>query len=295
MRLLHVADGDGRAVIGLHLPDGRVIDIRQAHQQQLPDDEHLPTTIDGLLREDRLATIANAVFDDGRDFELNVDEDQLMSPILAPQKIIGVGMNYASHATETGTDMPPEPVFFAKFPNTIIGPRDTIKLPPVSQEVDWEAELVVVIGRRGRAIAEQDAMAHVAGYMVGNDVSARDWQLRKPLRQWTIGKTFDTFLPLGPYLITADEVPDPHGLHITCSLNGERVQDDLTNLHFRIPMLISYLSRVMTLEPGDLILTGTPAGVGMSRTPPRYLHDGDVLETSIAPFGVLRNPVRRIA
>src|SRR5262249_43573327 len=167
-----------------------------------------------------------------------------------------------------------------------------IVLPPVSQEIDYEAELVIVLGRRGRPRNKEEAGAYIAGYTIGHDVSARDWQLRKDERQWMVGKTFDTFAPLGPELVTADEVGDPHALAIRLRLNGRTMQDSNTRqMIFSAPELVAYLAQVFTLEPGDLIFTGTPPGVGAARKPPVFLKAGDVVEVEIEKLGVLRNPV----
>lgn len=218
---------------------------------------------------------------------------ELLAPLTRPGKIICVGQNYAAHAAESGVEPPSEPVFFSKLGSALTGPTATVLIPKAApRRVDFEAELAVVIGRRGRDIAPEQAMDFVAGYTVANDVSARDWQLKKPAGQWLLGKSFDTFLPLGPAVVTADEVPDPRELRVTCRLAGETMQDDLVgNMIFDIQTLIAYISQVATLEPGDLLLTGTPAGVGQSRTPPRWLQAGDLLETDIAGIGALRNPV----
>jgi 2-keto-4-pentenoate hydratase/2-oxohepta-3-ene-1,7-dioic acid hydratase in catechol pathway len=187
---------------------------------------------------------------------------------------------------------PPEPVLFSKYPTALIGHLDRIVLPGVSKEVDYEAELVVALGRGGRHIAREEAFEHVGGYMAGHDVSARDWQLNKPAKQWMAGKTFDTFAPTGPQLVSPDEVPDPHNLGIRLRLNGQTMQDSNTRqLIFGVDELIAYLSQIMTLEPGDLIFTGTPPGVGMARTPPVWLRGGDFVEIEIDCVGTLRNPV----
>lgn len=210
-----------------------------------------------------------------------------------PPKILCIGLNYRDHAIEGGKQIPTEPVLFGKFSNALLAHGEAIRLPAISEKVDYEAELVVVVGKRGRDIAEADAMAHIAGYTIGHDVSARDWQFRGAERQWTIGKTFDTFAPVGPELVTADEIPDPHGLQVRLRLNGETMQDSNTReFIFRVPFLIAYLSRVMTLEPGDLIFTGTPPGVGFARKPPVWLKPGDVVEVEIEGIGVLRNGVK---
>jgi 2-keto-4-pentenoate hydratase/2-oxohepta-3-ene-1,7-dioic acid hydratase in catechol pathway len=211
-----------------------------------------------------------------------------------PQKVLCVGLNYADHARESGAAIPGEPVLFSKFPSALIGPGDTILLPSkLTQEVDYEAELVFVIGKRGRNVPKAKAFDYVAGYTCGHDVSARDWQLGKPGGQWMLGKTFDTFAPLGPALVTRDEVPDPHNLPIRLRRNGEVLQDSNTKQFiFKIDELVAYISQVMTLEPGDLVFTGTPPGVGFARKPPVFLRDGDVTDVEIEGVGVLTNPVR---
>ncbi len=218
----------------------------------------------------------------------------LLPPVPDPQKVICLGLNYRDHAIESGAEIPSEPVIFSKFPSALIGPEAPILLPSISDEVDYEAELVVVIGPGGRDIPREKAMEHVGGYTVGHDVSARDWQLRKPGKQWLAGKTFDTFAPIGPAVVTPDEVPDPHNLGIRLHLNGETMQDSSTSqLIFRIDEVIAYLSRICTLEPGDLLFTGTPPGVGMARKPPVWLKPGDVVEVEIDHLGTLRNPIAR--
>src|SRR5437667_2380495 len=219
---------------------------------------------------------------------------RLLPPVARPSKVLCVGINYVPHMEESDFERPAEPIFFSKLPSAIIGPDEAIILPKAApRRVDYEAELVVVVGRRGRDIEAAEALEHVAGYTVGNDVSARDWQLKKPGAQWLLGKSFDTFLPLGPWIVTPDEFGDPASRRVRCTVNGEQLQEDaLANLIFDIPALIAYVSQVATLEPGDLIMTGTPGGVGQSRTPPRWLQDGDVVETSIDSIGGIRNPVR---
>ncbi|MBI3408298.1 MAG: fumarylacetoacetate hydrolase family protein [Planctomycetes bacterium] len=214
------------------------------------------------------------------------------APVHDARKIVCIGLNYRDHAAESGAAIPREPILFSKYPTALIGHEEAIVLPAVSQEVDFEAELVIVVGRRGRNIPKEDAMAYVAGYTIGHDVSARDWQLKKDGKQWMVGKTFDTFAPAGPHLVTIDEVPDPQNLAICLRLNGETMQDSNTKqLVFGVADLIAYLSQVFTLEPGDLIYTGTPPGVGFARKPPVYLKSGDVVEIEIEGLGVLRNPV----
>jgi 2-keto-4-pentenoate hydratase/2-oxohepta-3-ene-1,7-dioic acid hydratase in catechol pathway len=219
----------------------------------------------------------------------------LLAPIPRPGKVICIGLNYRDHAAESGAEIPSEPVCFSKFSQAIIGPEAAIILPPVANKVDYEAELVVVVGRRGKFIAERDARAYVAGYMNGNDVSARDWQLGRPGGQWLLGKTPDTFAPTGPYLVTADEVADPQQLAISLTLNGETMQTSNTReLIFGIDRLVSHLSQLITLEPGDVIFTGTPPGVGQARKPPVFLKPGDTVEVQIEGLGVLTNAVRAV-
>jgi 2-keto-4-pentenoate hydratase/2-oxohepta-3-ene-1,7-dioic acid hydratase in catechol pathway len=217
-----------------------------------------------------------------------------LPPIPDPSKIVCIGLNYRDHAAESGAPIPREPVLFSKFSSALIGHGGAIVLPPVSTEVDYEAELVLVIGRAGRFIPEASAQDYLAGYTVGHDVSARDWQLKKDGKQWLAGKTFDTFAPTGPHLVTADEVAEPMNLRIAFRLNGETMQESNTSqMIFSPAALIAYISQVVTLEPGDLIFTGTPPGVGFARTPPVYLKEGDVAEVEIEHLGVLRNPVVR--
>jgi 2-keto-4-pentenoate hydratase/2-oxohepta-3-ene-1,7-dioic acid hydratase in catechol pathway len=205
-------------------------------------------------------------------------------------KIICVGINYADHSAETGLDAPPEPLLFGKFANALIGPGEAIVLPPEATQIDSEAELAVEIGRRGRRVGEDDALDLVAGYRCANDVSARNLQFAD--KQWLRGKSFDTFCPLGDRLVPVGELGDGSGLRIIQRLNGETLQDGNTaDLIFGVRRLVAHASSVFTLEPGDLILTGTPAGVGYTRTPPVTMRDGDVVEVEIEGIGVLRNPV----
>jgi len=217
---------------------------------------------------------------------------KLLAPIPDPPKIVCVGLNYRDHAAESGVPIPREPVLFSKFATAIIGPEEPIRLPAVSQEVDYEAELVLVVGKKGRRLSATAAIEHLAGCTVGHDVSARDWQLKKDGKQWLAGKTFDTFAPIGPVLVTTDEVGDPHNLGIRLRLNGQIMQDSNTRqMIFRAGDILAYVSQIVTLEPGDLIFTGTPPGVGFARKPQVFLKGGDVVEVEIDGLGVLRNPV----
>ncbi|NWI87427.1 FAHD2 protein, partial [Pitta sordida] len=217
---------------------------------------------------------------------------RLVAPLGDPEKLICVGLNYHEHCLEQGLRVPTEPIIFSKFPSAITGPFDDIVHPQDSTEVDWEVELAVVIGKRGKHIEESVALEHVVGFTVANDVSARDWQMKRNGRQWLLGKTFDTFCPLGPAIVTKEAVPDVHNLWIRCSVNGRRMQDGSTrNLIFGVPALIAWVSRFVTLVPGDILLTGTPAGVGYLRNPPIFLKPGDEVQCEIEELGTICNRV----
>jgi len=215
----------------------------------------------------------------------------LLAPIPRPSKVVCVGLNYRDHAAEAGLPLPEVPILFPKFANSVIGPGEAIVIPPETNEPDYEAELGVVIGRTARRVALADALSYVAGYTCMNDVSARDLQNRTS--QWMLGKAIDTFLPCGPRLVTADEILDPQSLAIRLRLNGRELQSSSTSqMVFGVAELVASISRTMTLEPGDLIATGTPPGVGFARKPPVWLRDGDVVEVEIEGIGILSNPVR---
>jgi 2,4-didehydro-3-deoxy-L-rhamnonate hydrolase len=212
--------------------------------------------------------------------------------ISRPGKIVCVGLNYLDHAQETGQAVPKAPLLFAKWPNTLIGDGETIVLPAAATEVDYEAELGVVIGTTAKHVAEADALDHVEGYICLNDVSARDLQFADG--QWTRGKSPDTFCPVGPRLVPREEIEDPQQLGIRCILNGETMQDSSTaQMIFSVAEIIAYVSQVITLEPGDLIATGTPAGVGVFRDPKVLLKDGDEVSIEIDGLGTLTNPVEK--
>jgi len=215
----------------------------------------------------------------------------LLPPVPHPGKIIAVGLNYRDHFIESGAkELPKSPMIFAKFSSSICGPGEAIVIPTGNPNVDYEAELAVVIGRKGKSISAEQAIEYIAGYMPLNDVSARAWQFAD--KQWVRGKSCDTFCPTGPYLTTRDEVPDPHSLFIRARVNGVTLQDSNTSkMIFRIPQLIEFISASITLEPGDIIATGTPEGVGAFRNPPLFLKAGDLVEVEIECLGVLRNPV----
>jgi 2-keto-4-pentenoate hydratase/2-oxohepta-3-ene-1,7-dioic acid hydratase in catechol pathway len=215
---------------------------------------------------------------------------KLMAPIPKPRKLLCVGLNYRDHAAETGATIPDVPTIFNKFATAVIGPGDDIVLPKVSKSPDYEAEFAFVIGRGGRHIAKEDWQDHVWGYTIVNDVSARDYQ--RATTQWLMGKTFDTFAPMGPWIVTADEIADPHNVNIQLEINGEVLQNSNTReLIFKIPELIAFLSSVFTLEAGDIVSTGTPAGVGVARNPQRFLKPGEEVVITVQGIGELRNPV----
>ncbi len=217
---------------------------------------------------------------------------RFLHPVKRPEKIFCIGLNYSDHAAETGATVGDIPVVFSKFSSALLAPGEPIRLPTISDKVDFEAELVVVIGKGGRNIPRDVASEHVFGYCCGNDVSARDWQKGKPGGQWLLGKTFDTFAPMGPAIVTADEIGWPVELSVRSRLNQYLLQDSNTNkLLFPIDFLIAHLSQFCCLRAGDLIFTGTPSGVGSARTPPLFLKPGDVVEIEIERIGTLSNPV----
>ncbi|MDQ2711592.1 MAG: fumarylacetoacetate hydrolase family protein [Acidobacteriota bacterium] len=221
---------------------------------------------------------------------IHLSRVKLRAPIPQPRKLICVGLNYLDHAKETGAELPKVPTIFNKFATSVIGPGENIVLPKVSNAPDYEAELAFVVGRGGRHIAAENWAGHVFGYTIINDVSARDYQ--KATSQWLMGKTFDTFAPMGPWIVSANEIADPHSLDIQLEINGEKLQNSNTReLIFKIPELIAFLSSVFTLQPGDIVSTGTPAGVGFTRQPPRFLRAGEVVTVKIESIGELTNPI----
>ena len=219
------------------------------------------------------------------------DAARLGSPLARPSKIVCVGLNYAKHAQESGMEVPSEPVLFFKASSAVIGPFDHVVLPKNSKKSDWEVELAVVIGAKASYVSESNAMDHVAGYVLHNDISEREFQLER-LGQWVKGKSCDTFAPLGPFIATADEISDPHNLNLWLKLNGTTMQDSSTSdLIFGIPKLVSYISEFMTLLPGDIISTGTPFGVGLGLDPQMYLKAGDEMELGIDGLGISKQKV----
>ena len=223
-----------------------------------------------------------------------VDPDVRIGPCVANAgKLLCIGLNYSDHAAETGSPIPSEPILFMKATTAINGPNDPVVAPQGSTKLDWEVELGIVIGRRASYVAEDDALDHVAGYCVVNDVSEREFQLERPGGQWTKGKSADTFAPMGPWMVTRDEVPDPQGLDLWLEVNGHRFQDGNTStMIFGVKTIVGFVSRYMTLEPGDVIPTGTPPGVGAGQKPQRFLQAGDVMRLGIAGLGEQRQEVR---
>ncbi len=255
----------------------------------LRDLGHLTDDIHGAsLAPDSLARLAAL---DTAALPLVSGEPRLGVPVGNIGKIVGVGLNYADHAIESGMAIPDEPILFAKQTTALNGPNDTVMIPRDGTQVDWEAELAVVIGSLARYVAEDEALGHVAGYCVANDVSERVFQLRRG-GDWQKGKSCDSFGPLGPWLVTADEVGDPQDLRVWLDLNGESMQDGSTaQMIFGVAHLISYISGFMTLMPGDVIITGTPPGVGSGRKPPRFLVPGDVMTLGVEGLGAQRQEV----
>ena len=261
---------------GVLLPDGTKIDVSKFVKDY---DEHFF----GNQGIEKL----NIWLEKNHDSCPVVENDiRLGPPLLRPSKIVCVGLNYSKHAKESGMDVPEEPVLFFKASSAIIGPYDSIIIPKGSEKSDWEVELAIVIGNKASYVSEKDALSHVAGYVLHNDVSERSFQLERS-GQWVKGKSCDTFTPIGPFIATPDEIGDPNNLNLWLKLNGEQMQNSNTSdFIFNIQQVVSYISQFMTLLPGDVISTGTPFGVGLGLNPPRYLKDGDVIELGIDGLGV---------
>ncbi len=262
----------------------------------------------GVVRDETVSVVDSAlesVMDSGLDgvlavgtepggAEVSLADVELLSPVNRPSKLIGVGLNYRDHAEESGFAIPDSPVIFGILPSAIVGPHDPIELPTESTQVDWEAELGVVIGKVARNVSPGEALNYVLGYTIVHDVSARDLQITEG--QWTRAKSFDSFKPVGPWITTADKLGDASGLAIRLWVNSELMQESNTSeLIVGVPDLISFLSGTCTLLPGDLIMTGTPAGVGMAHQPPQFLREGDEVSIEIEGIGMLSNPVTRAA
>jgi len=230
----------------------------------------------------------------GRKLVYSITDVKIEAPVPAPGKMICVGHNYREHILEMKRELPPHPVVFAKFANTVVGPQDDIPFHPISEQLDYEAEFAFVIGKRARNVSQDEALKYVAGYTIVNDVTYRDLQRRT--LQWLQGKAVDGSAPMGPWLVTADDLTDPSGLDIVLTVNGEeRQRSNTANLVFSVPYLVEFLSSIMTLEPGDIILTGTPGGVGVARDPQVFLKDGDVVRIEVDQVGVLENKVKQTA
>ena len=280
---MRLANYGGRATI---VVDGRAVDVERASAGLLGSD---PMLLAHLGRHGALRDMAErAVAGDWPE----VDATLLGPPVPRAGKGLGVALNYRKHAEETGRPAPDEPALFGKTDNCVCGPFDPIVVPDGRLSVDYEAELVIVFGRTCKAATADEAWTCIAGVTVGQDISDREEQRRPPVSQFTIAKSYDTFGPIGPYLVTIDELDDPNALPIECVVSGETLQSSNTDdLIFGVPALVEWLSRYITFQPGDLVWTGTPEGVGAARTPPRFLRPGDVVETTIGGVGTMRNPV----
>jgi ureidoglycolate lyase len=273
----------GRGPRAALVSEGKVIPIPERHGDLPEIIGNWPTLQEPL--------VALAQAEEGA---IALTEVSLLAPIARPGKILAIGLNYSDHVSESGLPPPTEQVWFSKHQNTVRAPYATVQIPEVSSCVDYEAELVVVIGQGGRHIPKSDAMKHVFGYCVGNDVSVRDWQLATS--QWTLGKSFDTHGPFGPWITTADEIGDPHRLDICCYVNGElRQRSNTKHLIYNVWDQISHLSQAMTLEAGDLLYTGTPGGVGWAMDPKRVLKAGDLVRCEVQELGHIENTCAREA
>lgn len=277
------ANVSGRATL---VVDGRAVDIERATDGRLGSD---PMVYCDLANHEELAELAASV--DPGDWP-EVDPSTLGAPVPRPPKGFGVALNYRSHAIESNKDIPTEPHLFGKTENCVCGPYDEIVVPAGRDQIDYEAEMVIVFGRTCKSATEEDAWSYIAGVTAGQDISDRGEQFRPPVKQFTIAKTYDTFGPIGPFLVTSDDVPNRDGLRLQGRVDGEVVQDSNTDdLIFPVPALVAWLSRFITFRPGDLLWTGTPGGCGEARTPPLFLRDGMVVETEVEGVGTMRNPV----
>jgi 2-keto-4-pentenoate hydratase/2-oxohepta-3-ene-1,7-dioic acid hydratase in catechol pathway len=265
------------------LRDDHVIDLADASAGRLPSDMHV------FLQQGEPAMQLAREIEQRTTASLSLSDVTLLAPVPSPSKVIGIGLNYMDHCREQNIDPPAAPVIFAKFPTAVVGPDAAIRWnPALTEKVDYEVELAVVMGRTARRVPAAEALDYVAGYTICNDVSARDLQFGD--KQWVRGKSLDTFCPLGPWLATRDEVPDPQALAIRSTLNGQVMQDSTTNeMIFGVSQLIEFISHAFTLLPGDVIATGTPDGVGVFRSPQVFLKDGDVVTMEIEGLGQLTN------
>lgn len=305
MKVINYRLGD--AVRAGCIVEDKVIDLHQAYVAWLKANGHpraeqlaaalVPADTIGLLEggEKSLEEAQKAVeFALAHGLTIDRTHVKMEAPVLKPNKIVCVGHNYREHILEMKRELPEYPVIFAKFSNTIIGPEDDIPLPPITSQLDYEAEFAFVIGKRARNVKQTEALEYVAGYTIVNDVTARDLQRRTI--QWLQGKTLDGSAPMGPWLVTKDEIPDPHSLEISLSVNGEeRQRSNTKNLVFNVHYLVEFLSHIMTLEPGDVICTGTPGGVGVARNPQVFLQHGDIVRIEVENIGVLENRVTAVS
>ena len=285
---MRLANYDGRSSIALSSTAGtdHVIDVESASDGELSAD---PMVLSALDNHRTLAALAERATP--ADWPVLLPE-RLQAPVPRPPKGFGVALNYRQHAIESGLAIPTEPHLFGKMENCVCGPYDEIVVPPGRDMVDYEAELVIVFGRVCKQATAADAWSYLAGVTCGQDISDRGEQFRQPVRQFTIAKTYDTFGPIGPFLVTPDELPNPDALELEGRISGTVMQHSNTSdLIFDVPALVAWLSRFITFQPGDLVWTGTPSGVGEAQKPPRFLHAGDVVETEIAGIGLMRNPV----
>lgn len=299
----------GFSRIGAIVEGERIVDLNYAYQAQLHNKGHyryeaiaeayLPAKMESFLQGGNESmeiakSVINYALSNNGEFKHQLiyskSEVKVNAPVTSPGKIFCVGHNYSEHILEMGRELPTNPVLFAKFANTVIGPQDNIPFYPISEQLDYEGEFAVIIGKQARNVSEEDALHYVAGYTIANDVTYRDIQRRT--LQWLQGKTVDGSAPMGPWIVTTDELTNPSGLGLTLSVNGEiRQKTNTENLVFSVPYLVSFLSNLVTLEPGDIILTGTPGGVGVAMDPPTFLKDGDVVKIEIDQIGVLENKV----
>ena len=300
----------GKTRIGA-LENDKVIDLNAAFYKHLQakgevrakqiTEAYIPTDMVGFIEGGKTSmdyakeTIEFALNNsEEAEYVLNANDVRLEAPVQQPKKIICVGHNYREHILEMGRELPPHPLVFAKFSNAIIGPEDDIPFYPISEQLDYEAEFTFVVGKRAKNVREEDALDYVAGYTICNDVTYRDIQRRT--LQWLQGKSVDGSAPMGPWLVSSDELKNPSGLDITLYVNGEERQHSNTeNLVFSVQKLVEFLSNLMTLEPGDVIMTGTPGGVGVAMEPQGFLKDGDVVRIEVDQVGVLENKVRKVS
>lgn len=283
MKLATIQTPQGNRAVLFH--DGAHIDINAT-------DSTLPSSVKAILEAgDEVLKKVKALGGSAKAVKIAADKIAFASPVVDPNKVVCIGLNYKDHAAESGMPIPKEPVLFSKFPTALTGHDQPILLPQLALKLITKQNWFSLLVKR-QNLKAHDAINWLAGYTIGHDVSARDWQLEKDGKQWMAGKTFDTFAPCGPYLVTCDEIPDPHKLGIKLRLNGQTMQDSTTSqLIFSVGEILAYLTQVVTLLPGDLIFTGTPPGVGIARKPPVFLKAGDLCEVEIEGLGILRNPV----